>query len=561
MQLPLDANQLGRLARRDVERACRQFLECCAGDLSHVLAVLRTDPPLEWPEDLLPFLSWVSAVVSTESTAAPGNDRLSRLFDIDTVVRSPMVHTQKTLVPGDEVSETLARRTGKSLQVLPGEGDRLVALDSMTLVIGTHLGYLRGDRPMLRAKRMTAEEQEAIQRAWGHLEALRRTVPACSAAAALFEHRFAQLLVSPNHDMPATLEWLRRLDTDNRQVVWLEVLRYQQRAAFLPGRAPSPISVRHRLQEQGIAAGTEHIARLARLADEWIHRLQPDPDVDRGLVQTCLEELEEYLSWEPRATVLPRHLSEEGVRFINDALERLAGGLGLAGGDDLQAELIEFRESYLKRLHARPVMDLASLDPATYIEAKLARNRGNVFPVMGDPQALVAAWDDLDAALRAHLRRGPGQPGVEPEPLPALPDLPEVVEADYANVQEFFDIDGDEFPSIDLLPGDEDARPVEGTAAERSSATDATAELERVARQLERLARRSDGDPGLVPHRGGPGGCGTPHAAAETPGDPLAHVPAESKEGEIRTRDARQALGEQVPDVSDWETPRERHDD
>ncbi len=464
MQLPFDVQQFGRLARRDAERACVQFLSSCTGDPTPVLTVLDAEPPAEWPDDLVPLLSWVCHAASAEGPTVQVEEVVARLFHIDNIVQSPMRHVRKQLAPGDEISELLARRMGSSLFVLPGEGDRLVALEPAAFVIGVHLGYWRGAQTGVRAKRMRSREQDAIRRGWSRLEALRRD----RGPVAFFEYWFSQLIECPNHDLPSTLRWLEALDPVTRNRLWIEVLRFQQRCALPPGRSPSVFTLRNRLQDQGIPAEPEHVQRLIRLADEWMHRLQPDPDVDRGHVQATREELEEYLSWESRASVLNPFLASEGIEALNQALVELACATGTSEqSPEVVEELVEFRESFLKRIHARPLMDLAPLDPAAYLAGRLAANQGRIIPAAADPDALEGAWTRLNARMEEALDSSAASESTataEEEPLPPLSDLSEGIE--FASAQEFFDIDEDMFPSLEL---DAAGNPLDGPPSKREA--------------------------------------------------------------------------------------------
>ncbi len=484
MQFPFDAERLGRLARRDVERACQQFLESCGRDATTLASELSAAPPAGWPDDLAPLLAWVSARVSpADDSGDPPITSVARLFGADTVLESPMACTRVRLDPGDEITEDLARSAAEALVVLPGEGDRLVSLDAVTFVTGTHLGYRRSDLEVLRARRMRGAEQVLVQEAWRTLCALREAGPDDSAA--LLEQRFTRLLRCPNHDMPATHQWLITLDAEARRRLWGEILHHVQRAGLPPGRVPTPASLRDRLEKLGLTVDSAHLSRLVLVADTWVQRWQPDPDVDRGHVQATREEIEEYLSWEPQAEQLHAAYDQRGVRFVNDALERLACGIPDPGWPEgLETELIEFRETFLRRLHLRPVMDLEAVDPARYLARRLARNRTRPVPDIGDPQSLLRAWRTLVLDLKRCL-----DPESAPPPDPLDADQARFEEdvlgesLGFSSAQEFFDIDDEELPTIDLLPEDD------SEGRENVEARDEV--LERVADQLEHLETRA----------------------------------------------------------------------
>lgn len=418
LAFPFDIQQLGRIARRDLERAVRMFLDSVEPSPQRMLDALREAPPGDWSEDFLPFLEWCAEqssglIASTDEL----NAAISLLFE--RLEESPLLFSHRHYAPGDEISELVSRRLGARLQLLPSEGDRLVALEPFELVIGTHLGYLRPSLATIPVRRVLAAEQQAIAASWKLLQSLPEQ-PA--AARHVLKVRFHKLLRTPNQDFQPLLQRMQRLTAPQRVQALERTLAFQLRQSFPPERRPNLSGLQEELAEHDIVLELTPLQKLVGLASWLLEHIQPDPEVASGKVQLTHAELSEYLSWEGRAAHLYRFRSSEGVRCLNSLLLLLAEGQEPPpGAQELLAELVELRETFLKRLKLRPLSLVAGLDPLLVLQARLRTPSEHLWADMPLQETLLRQWEQLRLELIAYSQRKlswlePSEPSGEQPP-------------------------------------------------------------------------------------------------------------------------------------------------
>lgn len=442
-----ELTQIGRLARRDLARALQQLHHFSPEDPTRLLDVLEAAPPQDWSADLLLVFRWYCTQLTRRHRPARGDESadpttpdipavpdssaqeaLAGIFSPERMSTSPMVFTRRHMVPGDELSELLARRLGSSLVLLAGEGDRLIVLDETTLIVGTHLGYIASSRQAIRARRVTAAEQQVISQAHTTRERVREQLTGAPESLHLLELRFERLLTHPNVNLRATLERLHSVPPVQRQLLWRACVEFQRRQTLPLERRPLVSTLLETLHAQGIMLEATHVGRLLGLVASLVARIQPDPQVATDGVQLSLGELNEYLSWEIKVTHLPVFRSVEGVLWLNEALlylqqdGTLPPALWPAG---LADELVEMRETYLKRIHEKSLGILHNLEPLSLLSEQLNTHAELLWPAPGDLPALLLAWKSLHSSLQDLLA---GQPRswetLEPKmaaPPPAVP--------------------------------------------------------------------------------------------------------------------------------------------
>lgn len=442
-----ELTQIGRLARRDLARALQQLHHFSPEDPTRLLDVLEAAPPQDWSADLLLVFRWYCTQLTRRHRPARGDESadpttpdtpavpdfsaqeaLAGIFSPERMSTSPMVFTRRHMVPGDELSELLARRLGSSLVLLAGEGDRLIVLDETTLIVGTHLGYIASSRQTIRARRVTAAEQQVISQAHTTRERAREELTGAPESLHLLELRFERLLTHPNTNLRATLERLHSVPPVQRQLLWRACVEFQRRQTLPLERRPLVSTLLETLHAQGIMLEATHVGRLLGLVASLVARIQPDPQVATDGVQLSLGELNEYLSWEIKVTHLPVFRSVEGVLWLNEALlylqqdGTLPPALWPAG---LADELVEMRETYLKRIHEKSLGILHNLEPLSLLSEQLNTHAELLWPAPGDLPALLLAWKSLHSSLQDLLA---GQPRswetLEPKmsaPPPAVP--------------------------------------------------------------------------------------------------------------------------------------------
>lgn len=418
LAFPFDIQQLGRIARRDLERAVRMFLESTEPSPQRMLNALREAPPADWSEDCLPFLEWcyehTSALITTSDEL---NAAIALLFE--RLDDSPLLFSHRRFAPGDEISELMSRRLGARLHLLPSEGDRLVALEPFELLIGTHLGFLRPSQSTIPVRRVSAGEQNAIAAAWKLFWSLPDQP---SPARHVLKVRFEKLLRTPNQDWNPLLQRLQRLTSAQRSTALERALAFQLRQSFPPERRPNFSGLQEELAEHEILLEMAPLQKLVALASWLLEHIQPSPEVASGKVQLTLAELDEYLSWEGRAAHLYRFRSSEGVRCLNSLLVLLAEGQEQpASAQELLAELVELRETFLKRLKLRPLSLLSGLDPLVVLQARLKTPSEHLWTDVALLEVLLSQWEQLCQELKAlaHGHLSWLEPSEPSEPAPS----------------------------------------------------------------------------------------------------------------------------------------------
>lgn len=394
------------------------FLESTEPSPQRMLNALREAPPADWSEDFLPFLEWcyehTSALITTSDEL---NAAIALLFE--RLDDSPLLFSHRRFAPGDEISELVSRRLGARLQLLPSEGDRLVALEPFELVIGTHLGFLRPSQPSIPVRRVSAGEQNAIAAAWKLFLSLPDQP---SPARHVLRVRFEKLLRTPNQDWSPLLQRLQRLTSAQRSTALERALAFQLRQSFPPERRPNFSGLQEDLAEHEILLEMSPLQKLVALASWLLEHIQPSPEVASGKVQLTLAELDEYLSWEGRAAHLYRFRSSEGVRCLNSLLVLLAEGQEQpASAQELLAELVELRETFLKRLKLRPLSLLSGLDPLVVLQARLKTPSEHLWTDVALLEVLLSQWEQLCQELKAlaHGQLSWLEPSEPSEPAPS----------------------------------------------------------------------------------------------------------------------------------------------
>ena len=400
----LDLNRIGALARRDIGAALREAFRAAGGARS-LGGFLPKEAPPQWPPDLLPWLRWASERFDEQPGDSPAK-KLVHLLHPAVIVKSPMIIERGRLRTGDVIPPPLASKLRFLIRFLDGEGSRLMVLDPVVVVVAKHLGYARASRTPIRTRRVGHLEHQAIGRCLERLKEAQKTRNALEDGNfRLLRRQFELLLHLPNHRFPATLEHLRTLTSVQRTALWSLAVEYHRRSAMAPDLRWTQKELGQRLKKLNLKTDLSHVGRLVGLAARIGARLHPDPLAARGIVQATLKELKDYLAGRPRVRALRPYATQEGVRLINLALLQLTSGQVLSDWPPgFGPALVEFRDDYLRPLHARTAEWLNAIDPIVLLDRELEIGRERTFPLFGDVDRIVAAWTDLEWDILRFLK-------------------------------------------------------------------------------------------------------------------------------------------------------------
>jgi len=405
-QFPVKEERFAKMAREDLSRACKYLLDQ-PGGLSAAVSGFSCSAPESWAPDLLPFLKWLQtqlAAGNQENPEANPTHVFSQIFSLERIATSPLQLFRQRLNPGDSLSAATILRLRRRLVVIEGEGEQLSSLDQVQVVLGRRLGYVHLSRRNIRVRRMSSPERIALSRTVAECRKLSHHYGASDPRSRLLRVRVERLMLAPNYDMPATLAWLDALPPRRQRWLWLQCASFQQRTRLSGHLRPPRQTLLKKLTDAGLSEPGPHMHRLLALAAYLYDRIRPSRQAARGYVQTTLGELEEYLGGTSSPNPLEAYLSPEGVKRLNTGLVFLASGSKPEGWPKgLNTALLDFREMFLKRIHARAMDGLLALDPAELIRQGLARNQERDWPEMGEPQRLLKAWTQLEHTVRVRL--------------------------------------------------------------------------------------------------------------------------------------------------------------